>query len=311
MKIDCFSHFLPTKYFERLEKKARACTDFTSLAPWLLSNAALRDLDVRFQTMDQNPEVTQVLTVPLPPLDDGLVTTDDAVELARLANDELAEIVARFPDRFVAAVACLPLSDVDAAVEEAERAITQLGLKGVQIFTSINGRSPQLAEFGPLYEKMAQLDLPIWIHPADSPRWSDVSNDHLLARLLGWPVETSIVMVQLARAGVFERYPNIKLITHHCGAMIPFFERRLGVEQLRKFYNDTAVNGNVSALMCGHAYCGADHLLFGTDMPLGGKKGSYGATLETIRSIEQMDISEKDKDSIFRENAIRLMSLAI
>ncbi len=120
-----------------------------------------------------------------------------------------------------------------------------------------------------------------------------------------------MVMVQLARAGVFEHFPGIKLITHHCGAMIPFFERRLGIDQLRKFYNDTAVNGNTAALMCGYAYSGADHLLFATDMPLGGKKGSYGATIETIRSIEQMDIPAKDKDNIFQGNAIRLMNLAM
>ena len=82
-------------------------------------------------------------------------------------------------------------------------------------------------------------------------------------------------MMRLALAGVFEDYPDIKFITHHCGGMVPFFERRIRnerrirIEHLRKFYNDTAVYGNTAALMCGYAFFGADHLLFGTDAPLG------------------------------------------
>ncbi|MDO8689203.1 MAG: amidohydrolase family protein [Dehalococcoidia bacterium] len=310
MKIDVFSHFLPKMYFEGLGRKVVAGIDLSKLSPWILGdNAALTDIDVRVRFMDRYPDVRQVLSLPLPALEDALVTRSDAVALARTANDALAEIVAKYPDRFIGAVACLPLSDPDAAMEEADRAITQLGLRRVQIFTSIDGEPLDVLKFKPLYERMARYDLPIWIHPADPPIWRRLLGDQLIALKLGWPVETSIAMVRLARAGVFEEHPDIKFITHHCGAMIPYFERRIGIEQLRKFYNDTAVDGNTAALMCAYAYCGADNLLFATDMPFAGAEGSYGVTSETIRSIEQMDVPAIDKDKIFEGNARRLLNL--
>ncbi|MDP2726940.1 MAG: amidohydrolase family protein, partial [Dehalococcoidia bacterium] len=174
MKIDVFSHFLPNRYFEGLCQKVGAGTDLSKLSPWVLGNAALTDIDVRLRLMDGYPDVRQVLSLPLPALEDALVTRSDAIELARTANDELAEIVAKYPDRFIAAVACLPFSDLDAAIEEADRAITQLGLRGVQIFTSINGEPPDTPKFRPLYERMVRYDLPIWIHPADRPIWRDL-----------------------------------------------------------------------------------------------------------------------------------------
>lgn len=311
MKIDVFSHFFPKKCIEGLCDKARAGTDFAKLSPWMLGNPALSDAEARVRVMDRYPEVLQVLTLGLPALDDTLVSPSDAVELAKIANDELAEIVTRYPDKFITAAACLPLNDVDAAMEEADRAINQLGLRGVQIFTTMNGEPPDAPAFRPLYEKMARYDLPIWIHPSDSAMWLD-RLDPNMARRLGWPVETSIAMVRLAQAGIFQDYPGIKFITHHCGAMIPFFERRLGMEELRGFHNDSAIHGSTAALMCGYAYFGPERLLFATDMPLGPygtRKGDYGFTLEIIRSIERMDIPATDKEKIFEENARRLLKL--
>ena len=262
---------------------------------------SLSDIDVRLRLMDAYPGVVQVLTLAAPPLE-TLVTPGDAVELARIANDELAELVAKYPDRFIAAVACLPLNDMDAALEEADRAITELKLVGVQLNSNINGAYLGEPQFRPLYEKVSRYDLPLWIHP-----WfpSPVGPRN---RRLDWPYDTSLAMLSLVRAGVFEDYPTIKFITHHCGGMIPFFAARLGEDKTRKFYNDTAIYGNTPALMCGHAHFGTDHLLFGTDMPLA--RVMNGFTLETIEAIEHMDIPDVDKNMIFEGNAKRLLRLS-
>ena len=115
--------------------------------------------------MDRLPDVLDVLTVALPPLETVLVTPKDAVELAKIANDEMAELVAKYPDKFLTAVACLPMNDIDAAIKEADRAITHLEFRGVQIFSNIDGEPLDEPKFKPLYERMAQYDLPIWIHP--------------------------------------------------------------------------------------------------------------------------------------------------
>ena len=322
MKIDIFAHFLPKKYFEALGKKT------VGIARFFTEEPALSQIDMRLRVMDMYPDVIQVLTVATPPLE-TLVTPNEAIDLARIANDEMAEVVRKYPNKFLSAVACLPLNDIDAAVKEADRAINQLHFRGVQIFTNINGEPLDALKFRPLYKRMAQHDLPIWIHPWLGPKSSagDLSTNPILG--FGWPFETTVAMGCLAQSGVFEDYPNIKFITHHCGGMVSFFAGRIAspswgravkatgeqrtriIANFRKFYGDTAVYGNSAALMCGYAYFGADHLLFGTDMPLGGGDSwaGYQCTRETICSIDQMDVSSKDKDKIFEGNAKRLLRL--
>jgi len=312
MKIDVFAHIMPPKYNEAFQKKVKKGTDWLEVANWVLINPALADLDVRFRVMDRHPDVIQVLTVALPPLESKIVTPKDAIDLARIANDELCELVFKYPDRFVAAVACLPMNDIDAAIKEADRAITQLHMRGVQIFTNINGEPLDAPKLRPLYERMAYHDFPLWIHC-----WGvGTTAANVPTTPYNWQIETSCAMVRLANSGIFEDYPNIKFITHHCGGgLVPFFEQRVRIPNLRKFYNDTAVYGSTPALMCGHAFFGTDHILFGTDAPLGPswrtRRAGYGYTLETIRSIERMDISDEDKDKIFFDNARKLLDLAV
>jgi len=311
MKIDIFAHILPAKYLAAYTKANPAV-----LGEVEARNRAVVDLDVRLRLMDRHPDVLQVLTVSQPPLE-KFVKPADAVKLAKTANDELADLVAKYPDKFVAAVACLPMNDVDASLKEAERAIKQLGLKGVQIYSRIRGETLDKPKFKPLYELMARLNLPIWIHPT-----TDAELD--TGGILGWPFETATAMYRLVLSGVFNDFPDIKFITHHAGSMIPFFEKRLRwllypsrvpegikdpIEHFRKFYNDTAIYGSTPGLMCAYAFFGADRLLFGTDAPLSGPK--YGLTQETIESIEQMTISDEEKEKIFHKNAREMLSMAV
>ena len=284
MKIDIFAHFLPGKYLEALGKKVSG-----GEARWFNENPALSQIDVRLRVMDLNPEVVQILNIATPPLE-TLVSPKEAVKLAKIANDEMAEVVAKYPNKFLSAIACLPLNDIDAAIEEADRAITQLHFGGVQIFTNINGEPLDTPKFRPLYKRMAQHDLPILIHPWLHPKSSSGNLETNPVSSLGWPFETTVAMGCLAQSQVFEDCPNIKFVTHHCGGMVPFFARRIampswwravnavGEERTRvaanfhKFYGDTALYGNTSALMCGYDYFGADHIVFGTDTATGRRR---------------------------------------
>ena len=197
------------------------------------------------------------------------------------------------------------MNDIDAALEEADRVIKRLGLKGVQIYNRIDGEPLDNPRFKPLWEKMAQHDLPIWIHPAT---YDKLDND---IGLFSWPFETTSAMFRLVTSGVFNDHPNLKFIVHHCGAMVPYFQKRIkwvlflvpGIypdlkkpeEHFRKFYPGTAVYGNTSSLMCGHDFYGPDHILYGTDAPLGPK---FGMTDETAESIERMEIPDEEKEKI-------------
>src|SRR5690606_6403492 len=114
----------------------------------------------------------QVLSLASPPLE-VLAGREHAAALARLANDGMAELVARYPDRFPAFVASLPLHDPEAAIAEMHRAVKELGARGIQIFTNIDGRPLDERDFQPIFEAMAGYDLPIWMHPARAPTFAD------------------------------------------------------------------------------------------------------------------------------------------
>jgi len=225
-KIDIFCHILPPKSKEALFKKATPCHYIETDS----GRPALFDLDIRFRVMDKFEGLRQVLTLGLPPLE-YVLSPRDAIDLARMANDEMAELVNKYPDRFVAAVAGLPLNDIDASLRETERAIHELKFKGIQIFSSINGKPLDRPEFMGLYQKMTEFDLPIWIHPARDKIIPDYPDEafsrYTLFTAFGWPFETTLAMARLVFAGVLEKYPAVKFITHHCGAMIPFFSKRV------------------------------------------------------------------------------------
>jgi predicted TIM-barrel fold metal-dependent hydrolase len=311
MKIDIYSHIMPKKYTQLYAKKNPAIEhriEYRSIA--------VVDLEVRLRLMNRFPDILQVLTVANIPLETFAPKKEDAVELAQVANEELAELVDRYPDKFIAGVACIPMNDIDEACKEADRAVTRLGLKGVQIYSRIDGEPLDNPGFKPLWELMAKHDLPIWIHPAT---YDKLDND---IGLFSWPFETTSAMFRLVTSGVFNEYPDLKFIVHHCGAMVPYFQKRIkwvlslvpGLypeikkpeEHFRRFYTDTAVYGNTSALMCGYDFYGPDHILYGTDAPLGPK---FGMTGETVESVERMDIPEADKQKIFFGNASELLTL--
>ena len=217
-----------------------------------------------------------------------------------MGNDGMAELVQQYPDRFISAVASLPMNDIEASLKEIDRTIKELKFRGIQIFTHINDKPLDSPEYLPIFEKMSQYNLPILIHPragiTNADYKTETQSKYLNVGTFGWPYETSVAMARIVYSGILEKYPNLKIITHHAGAMVPFLEQRIiglqdSAETLRKenhklglskapieyfkmFYADTALYGSTPGLMCSYAFFGADHMLFGTDMPFdGGNRG--------------------------------------
>lgn len=309
MKIDVFSHIMPEKYLASYRKKAPAIEKQIEV-----TTLPVVDLNVRFRLMNRYPDVLQMLTVANVPLE-RFVSPQDAIELAHIANEELAELVTQYPDRFFGAAACLPMNDVDASLEEIDIAIRDLHLQGIQLYSRINGETLDSPKLRPIFKKMAEYDLPIWIHPTPNPELDDDRG------IFSWPFETTSAMQRLVNAGIFADYPNIKFIVHHAGAMVPFFADRVKWlmtlfpqphhdlhEHYKKFYVDTALYGRTSALMCAYDFFGPDHMLFGTDAPLGPR---WGMTEDTLASIDRMDIPESDKEKIWKTNAVELFKLVL
>jgi len=335
MKIDIYNHVMPVAYLEKVKQHSKD----PGIVKRMSSLRMLWDIEARVQMLDQWPDVQQVLTLSLPSPE--LVGGPElSPELARIANDGMAEMVRKWPNKFPTFVASLPMNNLPAAIEEMDRAIGKLGARGVQVCTSVNGRPLDEPEFFPVFERVTRKhDLPIWMHPARPATRADYSNEqkskYEIWQVLGWPFETSVAMARIVFSGLFEKLPAMRLITHHCGAMIPFFAGRaetlwaqLGsrsvdenydeilkqmtkkpIEYFKMFYADTVLGGSASALRCGLDFFGADKIVFASDCPFDPEGGPMYIR-EGIRSVEDLRLSENDKRKIYFGNALRLMRMS-
>jgi predicted TIM-barrel fold metal-dependent hydrolase len=325
--IDAYSHISPLKYTEFIKEK------YPSMYNNLLGACVpLYDMDTRFRIMDRFPEVVQVLTIgPVPPIE-YFANQRQTVELAKMANDEMAELCLKYRDRFVAAIALLPMNNINAALKETDRAIRDLGFKGIYVHSNINGKPLDAPEFLPLWEKMVKYDLPIYIHPWRPPEFSDYATEkgskYYIATNFGWPYETTVAMTRLIFSGILDKCPNLKIVTHHCGGMVSFYAGRIyqhygtqignvtdiakpPLEYYKMFYTDTAIHGNTPALMLAHDFWGPDKLLFGADLPLGDSFWGSRSYRVTINAINDMKITDEDKEKIFADNARKLLRIPI
>jgi len=331
--VDIFNHFMPRPYLERIAKLIPdhvAVTAFPRLD-------TLVDIEARLRLVESFDGLRQVLSLANPPLE-AVGPPAVASELARIANDCMAEICRKYPHAFPAFVAALPLNDIDASITEMERAIGSLGTRGVQLFTNVNGRPLSAAEFRPIFRRMAEYDLPVFIHPMRGPNFPDyatekASEDEIWFSF-GWPYETTACMARLIYSGLFDELPQLKIISHHMGGMIPYFPARikLGFRQIfhgtvernpiaeqcglkrrpldyfKMLYADTALGGEAAPTRCGHAFFGTSHCLFATDAPFDPERGR-ALIADTLQGVQALGLAEEEMTLIFAGNAKRILKL--
>src|SRR5260370_21631845 len=253
MIIDIFTHVLPR---DCPAARGRSGSRF-GLLRGLMEVRELHDLDRRFRTMDALGDYRQVVALPTPPIEDFAEPRHGA-ELARIGNDGMAELVGRHPDRFAGFIAALSMTDMDACLQEIDRAITVLGAVGVQVFTNVKGKALDAPEFAPLFAAMARHERPIWLHPARSAETTDYAAEPRsrfeLWWCFGWPYDTSGAMARLVFSGLFDRHPTLDIITHHLGGLIPYFDKRIenGLPVLRSRTRDEDYSGVLAALKRPH-----------------------------------------------------------
>lgn len=334
MKIDIFNHIFPKSFYDKMLSVAPNAKDINKR---VRNIPCIVDLDERFRIMDRFEDYVQIICLPNPPIE-SLASPPLSTELAKLANDGMAELVRKYPDRFPGFIASLPMNDPEGLLVETKRAIKDLGAVGVQIFTNVLGRPLTRPETMPLFDLMAELDRPIWMHPArgaDFPDYKGEPKSHYeIWWTFGWPYETSVAMAHLVFSGLFDRHPDIKIITHHLGGMIPYFEGRVGpgwdqlgtrtsdedytlvlkklkrphLDYFKLFYADTAMFGAREATICGLKFFGPERILFGSDSPFDPEKGSAYIRW-TIELIDSLEISSADRQAIYEGNARRLLKL--
>lgn len=329
-KIDSFCHIMPPDYYNRffaLESSAAA----SNLRNRVAGIPALHDMDVRFRVMDAFDDYRQIINIAAPPVE-YLGGPEVSREMSRIGNESMAELVAKYPDRFAGFTACVPMDDPEAAVEELEYAVTELGAVGSQIYTSMLGHPMDEDRFEIFYERSAQLDKVIQVHPCRNSSWQDYptedSSKFELWWALGWEMDLSLFMGRMVFAGVLERHPNIKFLIHHGGSMISHFSGRVGpgldqlgartpaaqrrdvehyplskrpLDYFKMFYVDTAMFGAAHALRCSIDFFGVDRVLFGSDCPYDPEKGP-GYIRETIGNLAEIGLAEAQREAIFHGN---------
>ena len=341
LKLDIFPHIFPKAFFERMKGIAEKNPALGSQLKRWLHIPVLWDLEKRIKMMRRFPEYKQILTLSLPAIE-FLGTPEETPALARLANDGMFEIVTEHPDLFPAFVASLPLNNVEASLKEMDRAIGKLGAKGIQIFTNMNGRPMDDPEFFPIFERMAKhYQLPIWVHPTRTAKFADYPTVEQKSKyemwwLFGWPYETSVFMGRMVFSGMFDKLPELKIITHHLGAMVPFLSHRVGygmdqfgartsdedyeglrksmkkrpVDYFKMFYNDTSINGWASGIRTGLDFFGSKKVLFGTDCPFDPQGGPLFIK-ETIKAIDSLKLPKDDLRRVYFGNAMGMLKLKL
>jgi predicted TIM-barrel fold metal-dependent hydrolase len=337
MKIDAFCHIMPRPYYDRFFE-LDGSTHAANLRKRVSNIPSLVDMGVRFGQMDEFGDYRQIINIAAPPVED-LGSPQISKEMSRIGNEAMAELVASHPDRFAGFTACVPMDDPDAAVAELDYATSQLGALGAQIYTHVHGRPMDDRSFDPFYATAAARGLLIQVHPCRSSAWPDYPTEERskfeIWWTFGWEYDLSAFMARIVFSGVLERYPDLKLLIHHGGSMVPHFSGRVGpgwdqlgartppdqaadiegwpltrrpVDYFRMMYADTAMFGAAHALRCVIDFYGRDHVLFGSDSPYDPERGP-GYIRSTIKNLEEIDLDPAARQAIYAGNVIRLLGL--
>jgi predicted TIM-barrel fold metal-dependent hydrolase len=330
--IDIFAHIFPRTFFKEYGKSQLPFTPFADVGYGPEGDRFI-DPEYRIKVLKKFGIDMSVVTLAQPSIWSH-IPQKDMMRLIRLGNDGMAELASKHKEHLIS-VATVPLLNGE-GLDELDRAINDLGLKGLEIFSHYGGKPIDMPEMLPFYEKMAKYDLPIWIHPVSYPH-HDWAFDYDLAKIFGWPYDTTLAISRLVFSGVLEKHPNLKFIIHHLGGMVPYFAERLrgfvddpiktkppGVvrkdssqgeglkahplEYFKKMYGDTVVNGSLGALECAYRFYGPEHIVFATDYPFGPEKGERWVD-ETLKSIRAFDIPKSEQELILDGNARKMLKL--
>ncbi|MFH1491578.1 MAG: amidohydrolase family protein [Pseudomonadota bacterium] len=313
--IDGFSHFMPKAFAEELYK-AHPTDELRELA----SFEYFGHVEERVRILDKHKIDKQILTLARPSIWLGL-PKEIVPAMTRSANDALAASARQFPDRFIP-VGSLPLPSEEFSAEF-DRCVEDLGMAGIQVFANVDGKNLDDPEFRWFFEKANETGTPVWLHPQ---LWKDWSTEFVLDKIFGWVFDTSLAMSRLVFSGIMEKCPNLKIVTHHMGAMIPHFSERIKgfhdagifpranfaplsrdpLEYFKRFYADTVLNGSVHAFECGYKFFGPDQIIFATDYPFGPEKGE--AWMEgALHQVREIDLPQPEKDQILGGNLMKLI----
>jgi predicted TIM-barrel fold metal-dependent hydrolase len=333
-KIAVEEHFTTENILNHLASRVKAGAKYNMpLSFDLASHAQSFISDKRLRDMDEAGIDMQVISPVC--FQDGLVDPSEATSLARLTNDETYEIIKKYPKRF-AGFAGLACQDPDAAAKELERTVKELGLKGAMIYSHIQGEYLDAKKFWGIFETAERLGVPIYLHPKEpSPDMIKPYSTYpaLAGKIWGYAAEAGLHAMRLIASGLFDKYPDLRIILGHGGEGLPALMWRMGMSSdggqpsreggsgpsappgatgqtaLKKQPGDYVKDNfyvTTSGMFWGpvleflHSAMGPDRVLFAVDYP------AESSSL-AVKSIESLSISNEDKSKIFHLNAEKLL----
>ena len=333
MRVDAYTHFIPTRFF----KEVMSSGEHRDIGKRMMGVPSIYDVKKRLKVVDKFKDYSQILSYPMPPFEMMTKNGRQAEEYAKIVNDGFAELCAKYPDHFPGWVAQAPMSAPDLGVREAKRAM-KMGALGVQIYTNVGGKPLDDRKFEPFWRAMNKTKTPVWMHPSRGARFADYAGEskskYEIWWALGWSYETAAAMSRLVFSRIMDKYPDLKIITHHFGGIIPMLEGRVGygwdqigartsdedLQKLKKslkkkrpldyfkesFYTDTAVFGGKPATECGLAFYPTEKVVFASDCPFDPEKGTLYIR-ETLRILDSIDMSNAKRKAIMHGNLEKIV----
>ena len=276
---------------------------------------AMTDVSNRLEDMDRVGIDVEVVSLSTPNV--FFTSAEHQPAVARMMNDSYAELIAKYPKRFKG-FASIPMDEPDAALLELHRGIDELKLNGVILLSNIGGKPLTSPEYRPLFAEANRMRLCIFLHPM-LPANSDAFREYVLGPIIGFPFDTSLAVARMCYDGMFEEFPDIRWIIGHLGGAVPYLMERmdngfrdfadcrakidkLPSVYLKRLYYDT-VSFSPHTLSMVKNMVGADHMVMGSDYP-----HLLGSIDRAVSSIEDLEISDSDKQQIFSGTALSILN---
>lgn len=283
-----------------------------------------QNIERRLEHMDRLGIDIQILTIPAPGAD--RFEGEGAISMARVANDAIAAIARAHPKRFIGFFT-LPTCNIKASLDELERSVNELGLRGFGGFANLNSQALDREELFPIYERLAKEKLPVYIHPTAPLATEATGIDIMPTLIFGWAFDSTVAMTRLVYGRVLERFPEINFVVADVGGVLAFFaqrainiysgrteeiRQRYGLQEnpldsFRRFYVDTA-DHPASTLRCVKDFFGADRMVLGTNYPYGPEEGCV-LVKNSLKAIDGLGLDALEREKILGGNAAKILGI--
>jgi len=321
LKIDVHAHLYDRRYVAELDRILDGDQSPVARATAKLNDRVKSDpnqfsVDGRLDLMQRIGLDYQVLSLSIPMSYEGDAAT--RLRLAQISNDQFAETVQRYPGHFFA-FASLPLPDIDASLKELVRCLDELHMVGVCFGSNVKGMRLDDDRLAPIFEEIDRCGQTVFLHPAIPVCSGPDVEPYNLGSALAYIFDTGVTVHRMIFSGMLERYRRLKVIVPHLGGMLPFLTERIQggyrsnpacqgiprppLDYLKELYYDT-VSFHQPALRVAVEMFGPDHLMLGSDYPLG--SGSLEAA---VKFIAESNLSESEQEKVCAANAMRVLDL--